>query len=93
MENYTFIMEFRAGTYIAQHTANSIDEAVTIWAKNLDTKQIMYLGEKTKKQFLKELPSELKEFPPAPVATVQNVWFTSFLFKTGYARVNIIKTV
>jgi len=92
MNLYTFIMSFRAGTYISQVNASNEKQAVEAWAKELNTKEIQYLGNKTKQSFINELPDELKEFPPLPIDETKNVWIFDCRFKTGFATIHIIKT-
>ena len=36
MKKFTFIAEFKNGTYISQYKADKLMEAVLIWADNLD---------------------------------------------------------
>ena len=36
MKKFTFIAEFKNGTYISQYKADNLMEAVLIWADNLD---------------------------------------------------------
>ncbi len=85
-------MEFRGGTYISQHSAGTINEAVKTWAYNLDTRNIQYLNNKTKQQLIKDLPQQLKEFSPTPIDNLKNIFFFSYQFKTGYVNINIVKT-
>ncbi len=89
MNLYTFIMDFRGGTYIDQLTAPNENEAVLKWAKQLN---VRYIGTKTKQLFIKELPERLKEFAPKPIDEIKNVWCFTYQFKTGYGIINIIKT-
>jgi len=42
MNRYTFITEFRGGTYISQAESKDIESALLLWARNLDTKEIQY---------------------------------------------------
>ena len=38
MKKFTFIAEFKNGTYISQYKADNLMEAVLIWADNLDVR-------------------------------------------------------
>ncbi len=85
-------MDFRGGTYIDQYFANSINEGIKTWALNLNTKEIQYVGTKTKEYLICELPEYLSEFPPLQIDKTKNVWTFDSYFKTGTANIHIIKT-
>ncbi|PLK44205.1 hypothetical protein [Emticicia sp. TH156] len=88
MNTYTFIMEFRGGTYISQINANNLKQGLIDWCKNLDVSEIKYLGEKNKGDLLSIIDSEI----PTPINTVKNVWHFSIGIKAGFLMVNIVKT-
>ena len=49
MKKFTFIAEFKNGTYISQYKADNLMEAVLIWADNLDVQfesWLLALGKK-----------------------------------------------
>lgn len=85
---YTFIMEFREGTYVSQVHAASLTNAVIEWAKSLAVDEIRYLGQTGKAEMIKMS----KEAEPVLLKGLANVWFESFAIKQGFARVNIVKT-
>lgn len=66
MKKYTFICEFRGGTYISQFLGTSLSDAVFSWKENLDpiffTERII---ERIKK--LKNLDE------PIPISDIDNV--------------------
>jgi hypothetical protein len=88
MELYTFLMEFRGGTYISQVYAECLFEAVKLWGEKLDTNDIQHLGNKGKIELL----TELKDIDPIGIRTVKNVWFFCLSIRKGYIAVNVIKT-
>ncbi|WP_142688651.1 MULTISPECIES: hypothetical protein [Chitinophaga] len=88
MDIYTFIMEFRGGTYISQVNGSNINAAMILWGKSLDLSQVKFLGEKGKS----ELQIELNNERPAKVEGVENVWFFCLRIKPGLIMVNVIKT-
>ncbi len=90
MNTYSFIMDFRGGTYIDQITAATLRKSIETWANELNVKEIQYLSDKSKAYLLAKI-DELFEFLN-PIETVQNIWTTSFGFKTGTAKILIIKT-
>ena len=83
-------MDFRGGTYISQATASTLKKAIEFWLKDLNINEIQYLSNKSKEYLIKN-QSELFEFLNS-IDTVQNIWITSFSFKTGTAIIHIIKT-
>jgi hypothetical protein len=91
MPVYSFIMDFRGGTYISQTTAPNLNKSVELWAKNLNT-EILYLGDKSKKQLIADIPELIDEEEFVNIDTMKNIWFGMYRFKTGLAKIHIIKT-
>lgn len=89
MALFTFIMEFREGTYVSQVKAASLTDAIIEWSKSLQVDEIQYLGPTGKTEII----GMAKEAEPALLKGLTNVWFESFTIKQGVARVNIVKTV
>jgi hypothetical protein len=91
-KTFTFITDFRGGTYISQVKANDVDAAVFAWVEQLkvDKNAIKNLREKT----IAQLYQEAKDQDHRLVALegVKNVWCTSFATKTGFLLVNIVQT-
>lgn len=52
MKKFTFIAEFKNGTYISQYKADNLMEAVLIWADNLD---VQFFTNKVKTKIKKKL--------------------------------------
>ena len=90
MDLFTIIMDFRGGTYLNQVNALDHKKAVEIWAKVLNTKEIMYFSEKSKGKMIEALPEIKKDI--MELDNLKNVWSFTFQFKTGFAIVNIVKT-
>lgn len=89
---FTFVMDFRGGTYFDQLTAGSVKQAVNKWAENLNVAEIEHLGEKSKQQLINALPDLNTNQIIKPLETAKNVWRFSFQFKTGFAVIHIVKT-
>ena len=89
---FTFVMDFRGGTYFDQLTAGSIKQAVSKWADNLNVNEIEHFGKKSKQQILETLADQNTTEIITPLEIAKNVWRFSFRFKTGFAVVHIIKT-
>ncbi len=88
MDTYTFIMEFRGGTYISQVNAKNLEQGLISWCKNLDVTQIKYLGQKAKEELLGSIDSE----ELTPINSVKSVWYFCKGIRAGFLMVNIIKT-
>jgi hypothetical protein len=93
MQNtFTFITDFRGGTYISQVKANDVDAAVISWVEQLKEAKnsIKHLREKTIAQIYQEAQDQ--DHRPGALEGVKNVWCTSFATKTGFLLVNIVQT-
>lgn len=88
MELYTFLMEFRGGTYISQVESKSLSEATKLWVKQLNIEEIKHLGEKGKIEMIKEA----ENFELSALYSLKNIWFFCFRIKTGFIMVNVVKT-
>ncbi|MVT09140.1 hypothetical protein [Chitinophaga tropicalis] len=88
MELYTFLMEFRGGTYISQFNAGKLQEAVLLWTEHLEIKEIKYLSEKGKA----EIKEKIKSKEPIKIRDRKNIWFFCMSIKMGFVAVNVVKT-
>ena len=88
MKLYTFVLEFRGGTYISQFEGETAHNAALIWANNLKTKGITHLRKKHKKLLLAELSENLL----VNLSGVKNVWYDSFLIGKHLVLLNIVQT-
>ncbi|GHV19607.1 hypothetical protein FACS1894169_16260 [Bacteroidia bacterium] len=88
MKKYTFIAEYRGGTYISQYVEENLLNSLKKWGEYLDSS--IYL-----KEDIMQLRQEIKmdEYAPAPVKTIENVWCCSFLSGESFLLLNIIETV
>lgn len=89
MSLYTFIMEYRGGTYISQVEEVSPESACLLWAQTLDVTPIFNLGVKGKEKLLKEI----KNNSPVSVSNVFNTWFISANIFGKIAYINFVLTV
>lgn len=89
---YSFVMEFRGGTYISQKTAKNRNKAIKTWANSLNINEIKYLSQKTKKQLIDQIPALINEEKIIPINKNQNTWALEYHFKTGIANIYIFKT-
>ena len=88
MPFYTFILEFRSGTYISQVTASSPRLACVQWAKDLDPKPINGLGHSSKLALIKEIEAE----EPVAIKNTSHVWCSSALIRGKLALITFVQT-
>lgn len=88
MKKYTFIAEFRGGTYISQYKAMTLMNALFIWADNLDPQ---YFTNRLKIKIQEKVRDEY--FFPISIETVDNVWCSSYVINKSFLLLNIIETV
>lgn len=55
MPFYTFIMEFRGGTYVSQVESSSLLKACVKWAKGLEVSEIYGFGQSSKQNLIEEI--------------------------------------
>ena len=90
MKKFTVIAEYKGGTYVSQHYADTVDEAVMKWAENLN---LQYFSEKEKRKIIKELKYWADEIPPTLLDGLTNVWFKYVgVYRRG-VFINIVETV
>lgn len=90
MHTYTFIMEFRGGTYICQVRADTIEQGLVNWCNDLKVDEIKFFGKKTKENIMAVLKEEYNR--PTQLASVTNVWYLGLRIKVGFLFINIVKT-
>lgn len=88
MNTYTFIAEFREGTYISQVKEINVSAAMVLWGETLDLTQIKFLGKKSKSAILEKLTDE----EATRIDGMDNVWGFCLKLKTGFLMVNVVKT-
>jgi hypothetical protein len=86
MKKFTFILEFRGGTYISQVYGNDLDQAKVAWLKDLSISKVKYLGKKS----LEELSSIVMDDRFILLRGMDNVWCSSGSLKAGFYLVNVI---
>jgi len=89
---YTFIMDFREGTYTSQIYANSLSEGILKWAQGLEVSEIKHLGEKSKKEIIAIIIAADPIDKPALLEGLVNVWYFGISIPSGSLHVNIVKT-
>jgi acyl-CoA thioesterase FadM len=89
MKTYTFIANFRGGTYISQYTHNSLEEALYEWANKFN-----FVGQKKEKRQLLEKITDTDDnfYSPAKLDTLVNVWCTVLTINRSFLLLNIVQT-
>ena len=87
MKKYTFIAEYRGGTYISQCIALDLKAALLIWVNNLDKR----FFSAHKKQMLQDEISDI-DFFPVPINGIDKVWCRSYLSGKYFLLLNIVET-
>lgn len=90
MDIYTFIAEYKGGTYISQMRGASIDEACVAWGQYMTKRDDIPL--KNKALFATTLQNDLAEIQPACLDDTPNVWYFLADAGKGYVHVNVVKT-
>jgi hypothetical protein len=85
---YTFILEFRGGTYVSQVFEKNLREATIVWSQNLNKRGIKHLGLKASY----ELRKLFEEESPQLIDGLINVWCYSAILKSGSILINIVGT-
>ena len=81
------------GTYLAQVTAENANQAVIVWAEQLEVKDIPNLGPKSKADLIKDLQCNQDEGSgPIPINGLINVWFDSLIVRGKSMLLDVFKT-
>jgi len=93
MNTFSFVMEYKGGTYVSQMVSNSNDmhQVCKDWAETLDTKGIGHMGKKIKKLLVYQIQAE--DNKPVLLVGLVNVWFIHLMIKGKGVYINIIPTV
>lgn len=88
---YTFVMEFRGGTYCSQLKASDIEQALNKWTTSLKKNRadIKYLTVDK----LTKLKEEIRNGErPVKLKGLKNIWFTRLLTMRDTVYLTIVKT-
>ena len=87
MKQFTFILEFRKGTYISQVYSKGIDQAKVLWLKELSNTEVTYLGKKSREE-LRNAIMDKNSF--GLLQGMDNVYCNQGILKTGYYLLNVV---
>jgi hypothetical protein len=88
MHLYTFIMEFKGGTYISQVKATSPQLACMKWANHLKVSEVHGLGQTGHLALIKEMQEE----EPIKIQDAKGAWCISARIRGHLALVNLVRT-
>jgi hypothetical protein len=88
MALYTFIMDYRGGTYAAQVRATSVQTAARQWAEKLAVDAIWGFGPAAQRQ----LRARVWDDKPVPLDGLESVWCLSAIVRGHLALINVIET-
>lgn len=88
MPLYTFVIDYRGGTYLAQVRARDIDTAQQMWAEKLDVDKIPYLGPRAKYFICNSMPDE----NCVPITGLKNTWCFSLIVRGALLLGHFIQT-
>lgn len=87
---FTYIFEFRGGTYTSQLQSSDLQSSIQDWFKKLQQKyrEIEHLEPKT----VEEIQNELIGEEPIPLEGLVNTWSLGIDTIKGFGLVTIVKT-
>lgn len=90
---YTYILEFKGGTYITQILSDSLEESLSTWLIQVEKeiKEIKHLGVQTIIQIREQLSNNEID-KPTLLTGLKNVWYVGISTKIGYLFINIVLT-
>jgi hypothetical protein len=92
---FTYICEFRGGTYTTQVQSSNLKSSIKDWIEKIkdEQEQIDQLGSKTIEEIQGQLLKKKKlDENPIILNGLVNVWYLSISTKQGFGSINIIKT-
>lgn len=90
--NFTFIANFRGGTYCSQVQSTDVNQSIIEWITQIseEQNQIKYVGNKVIEELKRESSSEDNKF--VSLNGLKNVWYTIYSTKLGSFHIHIIQT-
>lgn len=90
MHLYTFITEYKGGTYIIQVKARQVEEAARKWAGEMLSEHIPGLN---KESFQLAFQERMSEFKLAKIDDTKNVWYMHFFSGRNRMEVHVVNTL
>lgn len=89
MSLYTFIMQYRGGTYIKQVSDRSKESAMRKWLRELDIKNVKEFSEADKQKLILD---DFSDEAPIPITGCKNTWCFGLRTSKELALVNFVLT-
>lgn len=92
MRKFTFIADYKGGTYISQYWAEDVIIARDLWAEGLPSK---YFKKPERKLILRAIAENRDDdgYLPILINEVDSVWHDLIPVKEEYIDLNIVETV
>ena len=90
MPTYTFITDYRGGTYICQKTAADLRIACCLWKEEIVRGG--YVQHLDLNAFTTAFEADIDELPPLPMDEVSNVWIFHLMFGRHMLDLHIVQT-
>ena len=87
---YTFLFTFRRRQYAHQIRAQSVMEAIRLWATTLDHRSIPNFGDLSKRRLIDKVNAN--QFGPTAVNGLTNVWSWSAILSEYEGFIHIVAT-
>lgn len=88
---FTFVVNFRGGTYCSQVKAKNVLKSIPEWIKLIEKERgIKFLGDKVIAELKTE--SDNNDNLPVQLRDLKSIWYTLFQTKQGFFHINIIQT-
>lgn len=90
MPTYTFIADFRGGTYVCQKEADDLRAAAFLWKEEIASGG--YVQHLDAKAFSKAFDADFDELPPVPLDEMRNVWLFHLMLGNAMLDLHIVQT-
>lgn len=90
MHTYTFLTDFRGGTYICQKAADDLRSACVLWMEEIASGG--YVPHLDVKAFTKAFHADIDELPPVPLDDLRNVWVFHLMVGQDMLDLHVVQT-
>lgn len=90
MATFSFITNYKGGTYLCQLEAENLDIAVRKWKDFINTER--FIPGMDYEDFSETFDWHIEEFPPSPFEAMANSWGIDFTVKKSLLELYIIQT-
>ena len=90
MHTYTFLTDFRGGTYICQKAADDLRSACVLWMEEIASGG--YVPHLDVKAFTKAFHADIDELPPVPLDDLRNVWVFHLVVGKDVVDLHVVQT-